>query len=306
MQRRFILSIVAGAVLALYGQAPAQSTSAGKTGVAFLKVGVGGRGAALGEAVVAQPFDASAAYWNPAGLATAKNEGFFAHSAWLQGINNDFLAVKFSGLGAAWAVSIQLQNMGGIEQRQGPTAEPSAEITARDFALGLSYAQSIGHNMQIGATLKYLNERIVQYEASGFAVDAGVSYAMPALAGLSLAVSLHNLGKMGALQQENITLPAFVRYGMAYAPAWNVSFGAFEFYLAGRSLFAGSTTLGAGVEFKTLQRFVLRLGYQGGHDAQSLSAGIGFYLSRFRLDYAYVPFEFDLGDTHRLSVGIAL
>lgn len=306
MQRWFYLFIMAGAVLALSSQALAQSTTAGKTGVAFLKVGVGGRGAALGEAVVAQPLDASAAYWNPAGLATAKNEGYFAHSEWLQGIKNDFLAVKFNGLGAAWAVSIQLQNIAGIEQRQGPTAEPTAEITARDAAFGLSYARSFGENVQIGATLKYLSERIVQYEASGFALDAGVRYTLPALGGLSLAASLHNLGKMGALQQDDITLPAFVRYGVAYAPDFNASFGEFEFFLAGRTLFAGSTTLGAGVEFKTLQRFVLRLGYQGGREAQSLSAGVGFSSSRFRLDYAYVPFEFDLGDTHRLSLGIAL
>ncbi|RKX27409.1 MAG: hypothetical protein DRP47_06545, partial [Candidatus Zixiibacteriota bacterium] len=31
-------------------------------------LGVGGRGLALGGAVIAGPFDATAAYWNPAGM----------------------------------------------------------------------------------------------------------------------------------------------------------------------------------------------------------------------------------------------
>jgi hypothetical protein len=46
---------------------PAWSESAGKTTGNFLKMGVGGRGVAMGESHTASVNDATALYWNPSG-----------------------------------------------------------------------------------------------------------------------------------------------------------------------------------------------------------------------------------------------
>jgi hypothetical protein len=36
-------------------------------------------------------------------------------------------------------------------------------------------------------------------------------------------------------------------------------------------------------------------------DASSYSLGVGYDLRVLRVDYAFVPMRFDLGDTHRVS-----
>jgi hypothetical protein len=46
----------------------------------------------------------------------------------------------------------------------------------------------------------------------------------------------------------------------------------------------------------------LRLGLRVNDSASSFSAGAGYAMRALRLDYAFVPFSDDLGDTHRFSL----
>ena len=69
---------------------------AGISTAQFLKIGVGGRASALGDAFVAIANDASALYWNPAGLSQFQsNEIFFSHNEWVVDINHDFLGAVY-------------------------------------------------------------------------------------------------------------------------------------------------------------------------------------------------------------------
>src|ERR1035437_878741 len=62
----------------------------------FLKIGVGGRASALGEAFVAVANDASALYWNPAGLVQFKDDQvMFSHNIWVVDINHDFVGAVY-------------------------------------------------------------------------------------------------------------------------------------------------------------------------------------------------------------------
>ena len=55
----------------------AQSVSrVGTTAAPFLKIGVGARALAMGEASVTQASDVTALYWNPAGLGVMKRNQF--------------------------------------------------------------------------------------------------------------------------------------------------------------------------------------------------------------------------------------
>ena len=59
---------------------------AGATGMAFLKVGIGGRAAAMGGAYSSVSGDATAGYWNPAGLIGIEGKDVvLMHSAWPSG-----------------------------------------------------------------------------------------------------------------------------------------------------------------------------------------------------------------------------
>ena len=67
------------------------------TGLAFLKIGVGGRAVGVGEAYTAIANDASAAYWNPAGLAQLEHTEFLlTHNEWIQDVAHDFLGFTFN------------------------------------------------------------------------------------------------------------------------------------------------------------------------------------------------------------------
>src|SRR4030067_1016458 len=69
---------------------------AGISTAQFLKIGVGGRASALGDAFVAISNDASALYWNPAGLVQFQdNQVMFSHNSWVVDINHEFLGVVY-------------------------------------------------------------------------------------------------------------------------------------------------------------------------------------------------------------------
>ena len=51
----------------------------------------------------------------------------------------------------------------------------------------------------------------------------------------------------------------------------------------------------------------LRGGYRhNSENSSGITAGIGIRLKRYSFDYAYLPFDFNLGDTHQISFGIRI
>ncbi len=302
--KQLIISLIA--VLGFWLPAPtwSQQGAAGNTGLAFLKIGIGGRSSALAEAAVAGIFDASATYWNPANLVYAANQVFFAHSEWLADIRNEYLAVRFTYGKTAVGVFAQLQNIGGIMQRRAPSTEPTAEIAAHEVAFGISLARRVRDTWSAGVSVKYLGERIWAYAANGFAVDLGMHYRPQHLQQIALAVSIHNLGRMEVLRQERPKLPTYLRIGILYEPDLFSDAQKFRLYAGMRKLLAGSTIVGFGSEWNAGRSLSLRAGYMVGQDSQSISAGLGVQIKHYLLDYAYVPFRFDLGNTHKLSLTI--
>src|SRR5512138_2154223 len=63
------------------------------TGAAFLKIPVGPRIVGMGEAAVAYIDDASALYYNPAGIANVSSfDLLLSHNQWLLGMNHEYVA----------------------------------------------------------------------------------------------------------------------------------------------------------------------------------------------------------------------
>jgi hypothetical protein len=279
---------------------------AGKSGLAFLKIGVGGRAAALGEAYVALAHDPTAVYWNPAGLAYAPGTQLtFTHLEWLESINHDFYALSFPGFGGVLGLGLTTQAIPNIELRENPSAEPIGSFDGRDLALSLSYGRKRGANFSWGASLKYLYEKIYLNSANGFAFDVGASWQMPA-SPLRLATSAQNVGAMGTLANENIELPSLLRAGAAYEIASASGEPRLTLAIEEMLLFKGGNATNTGVEYWLLNGVAGRAGYQFGRDHRGLTAGFGARRGRYTLDYGYLPFENDLGATHRFSILVKL
>ncbi len=122
----------------------------GVSAATFLEIGVGARAAAMGGAYSAIANDATALYWNPAGIAWIEGlQAEFMHSEWLAETNYDFLGlvVAIPSINSSIGASIIYLNYGESLVRTVDRPEGTGEqYSARDYALGLSYALALTSN----------------------------------------------------------------------------------------------------------------------------------------------------------------
>lgn len=288
------------------GHAFAQAGDAGATGLAFLKLGVGARASAMGEAYTAISSDATATYWNPAGLMALKGGQIaVTHTEWLEDVSNDFLALAFPLFGGAFGVSVYSSNVDGIERRVIPSEKPISTVDANDIAAGLTYSRSLSERVDVGITAKYLYEKIFTESVAGYAFDFGVSL-RPFDTPLRVAAVVQNLGSMGTLAEDSIDLPTTVRIGTSYSIAIEQLGGALVLAADGVKVTKNDFRGSFGAELNLRSHLAFRLGYQTGFDEKTMAGGFGLNFSRYYLDYGYAPFDSDLGDTHRFSFGLDL
>src|SRR3990172_8727898 len=119
----------------------------GTLGGQSLKIGVGARSAAMGDAYVAIADDATAVYWNPAGIARISGQSVtLNHTEWPADINFDQAAYVF---GIKWipgmlGVNVRALTMSSDIVRTTYLPEGTGEtFDAGEWAYGLSYGRSL-------------------------------------------------------------------------------------------------------------------------------------------------------------------
>jgi len=185
-----LLFIVAGASL---GQ---EFAKVGTAGAQFLKIGVGARGVAMGEAYDAVCDDASSIFWNPAGLAfVKKNSALFGHANWLADIKYDAAAFAHN-LGSAGVVGLSFSYLssGDIMETTVEMQEGTGNyFNTANLMLGASYARMLTDRFSIGGNIKYIEERLADEKASAWGVDIGILY-YTGFKSLRLGMSIRNFG----------------------------------------------------------------------------------------------------------------
>jgi hypothetical protein len=280
---------------------------AGTAGLAFLKLGIGARAVGMGEAFVASADDATALFWNPAGLCQISGVHLgLMHAEWFQDVRLEYMGAVLGRAEDAFGLSFTFNTAGQIERRDQPTALPLGTFSAHDLALSGSYARRAGQSLSLGATLKILYEKIHLDDGWGWAGDAGFLYHTP-LQGVMAGGSISNLGPQMKLRQEKFKLPTSYRLGLSYRPAF-LRFPETGVILAADLVKPVDNRLRFhwGGELGWRRLAALRAGYDLGYDEKSFSAGVGVSQGRWRIDYAFVPYSSALGDTHRISLGIEL
>ena len=273
--------------------------------MSFLKLGVDAASTAMGGTGVSNSEGAVSSYWNPAGLASAEeSDVVISHQEWLAGSSNQYLGVSFPGSSYSFGLSLALSGVGDIERRdERPTVKPLGYFSANSIAFSLSAAAGMGSGLQFGATAKLLYEKIHFYTANGFAFDFGMIKSLN-FHNIRTALVVKDVGGMSSLNVESTSLPARVTAGISgsFNPRPTASFNrAFD---AGR-YFESGTFIRLGGELNIKEILSLRGGYKrNSENSSGITAGIGITRSRYRFDYAYLPFDFNLGDTHQMSFGI--
>jgi long-subunit fatty acid transport protein len=292
---------------------------AGISTAQFLKIGVGGRAAALGEAFIAISDDASSLYWNPAGLAHFKeNQVIFSHNIWVVDINHDFLGIVYhldndNSFGAS-LTAVTMEDM-PVTTEFAPFGT-GEYFGFSDIAISLSYARRMTEQFSFGGTLKYIEETLDKLKMRGVMIDLGTYY-RTGLGSTRFAVTVSNFGSELAPDGDVVLIgnrtnsdwqsfapPTIFRIGFAFEP-YEVEEHRFTTSIQLNHPNDNSENVALGAEYVWNKMLFLRIGYKFNVDEQNYSFGVGLNvpisIAEFTLDYAYGNFQ-RLGSAHRFSI----
>ncbi|MHB9155733.1 MAG: PorV/PorQ family protein [Endomicrobiales bacterium] len=304
MKRSSVLLFAGLCLLAPRGLCAEERAGIGTTGADFLKIGAGARPAALADAFSAVADETSALFYNPAGLAFAFSpELQTMYSLWLGDLSYGYLGYSHPTPSGTWGLGFQYLSSPATPRIT--EGVKSGEFTYYDGAASLAYGARLGETTALGVTLRSIQSRIADSQASAFTGDAGFLY-RTLEEGFSFGLSGQNL--YGELSGEK--LPATYRAGMAFKASLPQHFSDLLFTLEAGQTGTAPVYYAAGLEHLGAGVLALRAGYKYVPDEkqrQSMGplapwrAGIGLRIKSLALDYAYQPFE-ALGVTHRLSL----
>jgi hypothetical protein len=323
-----------------YGQSNGRITKVGSTAASFLEIEVGARANGMGGSFVALADDATALYWNPAGIAQlSSSEIQLVHTKWIADMNFDYGAVVVPiGNAAAIGFSLMALTMDEMEVRTVQEPEGTGEMfNARDLAVGLSLAKSLTDRFSIGFNAKYVTQRIWHMSAASFAIDVGTLFRTQ-FHDMRIGMNISNFGnKMqmlgrdvriehdieptiegnnpqidAYLKTDRWSLPLTFRVGIAM----DVINGKNQrVTLSADAVHPNNNTesINIGMEYSFAGFLFLRGGYRSLYQLdseESLTIGAGFVwsirgLGKLSVDYAYADFG-RLDNAQRFSLGIKL
>ena len=299
---------VLAAVLASSSALPAHADDPGLTVLTFLKLGAGARATSLGEAYVSVADDASATYWNPAGLlGIERNDVMGTHHAWLQDLNHEFVGFGLHRGRHAFGVSFIGLYTSDIEARD-ETGAYSGMFGFSNNAFSGSYAFQLTSDIGVGGTVRYVRESLVgtpegDFSLSGISFDLGGQWKTP-LRGVTAGAVLRHLGGTMSYDlagAQSFDLPTALQGGIAYRRP-DVAGGALTLAADALAARGDDVSFRAGAEYAYRGQFLMGAGVKSGLDNENVSVGVG-YENKIRVHYAFTPIQSDLGSSHRISVG---
>lgn len=290
------------------------ASSAGTNSGQFLKIAVGARGAAMGEAYSALADDAFTLDWNPAGLIhIKKNSMVFMHSPYLVDSSMQYFAyAESAGDVGAWGVAFKYMNYGKIPETNSSGIE-TGSFSPFDVSIGVGFACYItGFNKEpedrfvLGATGKLVRSKILGDDNT---VSADIGLNLPYMFENRFRMSLVAQNIMGSLRYdtEEAALPLVLRLGTVTKLS--------RYFALTADLVSSRDSLpflAMGSEIAVPAHKDLEFFLRGGFNTRAIadvgglrniSAGGGARYAGYQLDYAFSPFG-DLGTVHRISASV--
>lgn len=310
---RIALAIVMVLLLPLHAEGAQIFEKVGTLGGQSLKIGVGARAAAMGDAYVAIADDATAVYWNPAGIARLSGQSIsINHTAWPAEILFDQAAYVFAVKWIPGMIGVNVRALTMSRDKVRTTYLPDGTgetFDAGEWAYGLSYARSLTDKFSAGLSVNYVQTALDDVTGKSTTFDFGTLYDVGVL-GAKIGMSIQNIGNDMTFIEEKVKMPVFFRVG-----------GSFSVLQRGESRLLtaaefthppdNSEKLNLGAEYSFHDYLFLRGGYKMNYDTEGMTAGFGVKFpltlvksSVARLDYAYSDLKF-LSQAHRVSVNVS-
>jgi len=255
------------------------------TGAGFLDFGAGARTMGMGRCGVGLADDASASYYNPAGLTQLKpQELLFMRSALFMGTGYDYFSYALpTSKSGSFAFSLAQARIGGIESRdENNVLLDLGEFGEKETAGILSYAINPIDFLSVGVSYKILHHSISHWSSIGQSFDVGFLLfpEKPFSAGLAI---------------NNLLKPSFTLISETEQYPFGFKAGASCKILDNNLIFAcglgwrekSELRLNGGLEYKINNLLFLRLGAD--YNYFSYGAGFSFPVSKhdLRIDYAF-------------------
>jgi hypothetical protein len=288
----------------------------GTTGAVVLRMPVGARPVALGDAYTAVEGDELSVFYNPGGLASA---AALSLGASYQSYISDARLITLSGTipvgPGTLGLGVNSLDFGSIDEvREDPTfagqtgKATGRQVGASEFVAVAGYGVRARPGVGGGVAARVVRSDIAGTSGTAVAADLGVRVAPWGVRGPSLGASLLNLGTDVKLAGRSDPLPRTFRVGAALAvgDAAGLLGGLATLDLV--AVRGGATRLGAGIEagrgfgdVRLMGRLGLRTTTADESLADAVTFGGGLEIGPFRLDYAYLGFDL-FGATHRFGL----
>jgi hypothetical protein len=309
----FVVAVLVLLSLPLSADAAQVFEKVGTLGGQSLKIGLGARAAGMGEAYVAIADDATAVYWNPAGIARLSGQSIsINHTAWPANVLFDQAAYVFSvkWIPGMLGVNVRALTMSRDVVRTTYLPEGTGEtFDAGEWAYGVTYARALTDKFSAGFSINYVQTGLADVKGSSTTFDFGTLYDVGIL-GAKIGMAIQNVGSDMTFIDEKVKMPVFFRVG-----------GSFDVLQMGENKLItaaefthppdNSEKLNLGAEYAFHDYLFLRGGYKMNYDTEGLTAGFGVKFpltlvksSVARLDYAYQDMNY-LSAAHRVSLNVS-
>lgn len=285
----------------------------------------------MGQSSVAIADDATAMWWNPAGIGFVQNAAIdLMHSQLVPDLASDVFfeyiggIYRIEGIGVIGAAVQYLTY--GEWTHTALTPEDLGTASSWEIAPMIGGAVRLGNQLAIGMNLKFVYISLAPAWATiegtsgtghSVAVDFGGMWKIPDFAVLGLPIRRLNLGVAVTNLGPSITfinrdqaadLPRNLRGGFAYTPVLGEAARLTIAAELNRPLvdFERSNTYHGGAEFVYAELIAVRAGYVYDKDGniKDPTYGLGFmFNNRVRIDWASVPQSEELARVHRWSLG---
>jgi hypothetical protein len=302
----------------------ATALAVSQSGVLFLMIAPGARASGMGESFVAVADDATASYWNPAGLAQQRGtEVALMHSKWFPEFTTDmyydFACVShhLEGVGTVGGHIIYF-SYGDLPytSERGPTILDLYH--SYEVAISGSFGAEVARDISVGVNLKAIysdlgpgqNVERGDGKAVSYATDLGLLYRSP-FPILQFGAMVQNIGPdmMYVDANQSSPLPRNFKAG-ASLHLWNTTYNSLlltgDFNLG---LVTGEWWTNVGSEYWYAELLALRAGYlydkYGEVNTTTFGAGLRYHVFRFDIGYITAQEGHPLADTMRFSLAAA-
>ena len=270
-----------------------------ETAYNFLRLPVSAHVAAVGgENISLTDDDASMIFHNPALISGVSDKSInLNYMTYMEGAKTVSASfVKMAGSRASWGVSAQLMDYGKMKQTN-IYNESLGDFTARDIAVGGTFAYELTEKISGGITAKFITSTIADYNSLAVGVDLGLNY-LDVDQGWSFSAVARNLGgQIEAYDDEFEPIPFDLQAGvskrllkspfrfhatLSRLTDWDEAFGR-HIAIGADVLLGDNIYLACGYNFRKASQMKISDDEGAAAHGAGFSLGAGLSLQRFKL-----------------------